>query len=202
MSFAQRARSFTEPVPIDRRAADNLRFIRDTMERASSFTAIPGWGGVMIGVSALVAGCLAYRRPLRVEFFIWMAEAGLALLIAGWTVHAKSKKLVFSLQSKAARRALLSFTPPLAAGAVLTVMLYRAHALEIVPGLWLLLYGTAVVTGGAFSVRIVPVMGLCFMSLGLASLGAPATWGDLFLALGFGLTHIVFGVIIARRYGG
>jgi hypothetical protein len=202
MAFAQRIRSVSEPIPIDRRAADNLRYIRDTMERAASFTAVPGWGGVLIGVSALGAGVAAFRLPLHIQFFIWMAESAVALAIAVWAVRSKSRRMVQSLQSKPARRALLSFVPPLAVGAVLTAVLYQADFLRVVPGLWLLLYGAAVVTGGAFSVRIVPVMGLCFMALGVVSLLSPASWGDVFLSLGFGVTHIIFGLVIARRHGG
>jgi hypothetical protein len=202
MAFAQRIRTASEPIPIDSRAADNLRFIRDTMERTASFTAVPGWGGVLIGLTALGAGGISFGQPLRVQFVVWLIEGLLALAIAGWTVRAKSKRLMLSLGSKPARRALLSFVPPLAAGAVLTAVLYRSQMLGIAPGLWLLLYGAAVVTGGAFSVRIVPVMGLCFMFLGVLSLLAPTSWGDGFLTMGFGVTHIIFGIVIARRYGG
>ncbi len=202
MAFAQRARVLKEPVPIDRRAADNLRFIRDTMERAASFTAVPGWGGVLIGLSALGAGVLAAGLPTHRAFLIWLAESAVASLLAFLAVRLKSKRLDLSLHTKAARRALLSFVPPLIAGAVLTVVLYRLDQLIILPGLWLLLYGAAVVTGGAFSVRIVPVMGLCFMLVGAASLASPLAWGNWFLIFGFGLLHIVFGVVIARRHGG
>lgn len=202
MAFAQRTRVLTDPIPIDRHAADNLRFIRDTMERAGSFTAVPGWGGVIIGITALGAGTIAFGRPLREQFFIWFAEALLALAIAVLTLRSKSKRLALSLQSRPARRALLSFMPPLIAGAVLTAVLYDLQVFGVTPGLWLLLYGAAVVTGGAFSVRIVPVMGLCFMFVGALALLAPANWGDVFLMLGFGGLHIGFGVVIARRYGG
>jgi hypothetical protein len=114
----------------------------------------------------------------------------------------KSKRLSLPLSSRPAQRALLSFVPPLLAGAVLTTVLYRADILTVLPGLWLLLYGAAVVTGGAFSVRIVPVMGLCFMLLGGISLLTPPLWGNIFLMLGFGVVHIVFGTFIARRHGG
>ncbi len=202
MAFAQPIRAIKDPVPLERHAADNLRFIRDTMERAASFTAVPGWGGVVIGITALGAGAVAFGRPLREQFFIWCAEAVLALAIAGLAVRAKSKRLALSLRSRAARRALLSFMPPLLAGAVLTGVLYQLDVFSVTPGLWLLLYGAAVVTGGAFSVRIVPVMGLCFMFVGAISLFAPAAWGDVFLMLGFGVLHVAFGVVIARRYGG
>lgn len=202
MAFAQRARALRQPVPIDRRAADNLRFIRDTMERASSFTAVPGWGGVVIGITALGAGALAFGHAARYQFFIWLAEAVLALLLAFIAVQLKLKRLSLSLQSRAARRALLSFMPPLLVGVVLTYALYRAHVLGVLPGMWLLLYGAAVVTGGAFSVRIVPVMGLCFMFSGMVAVLTPAFWGNAFLMFGFGALHIAFGVVIARRHGG
>lgn len=202
MAFAQGARLVRDPIPIDRHAADNLRFIRDTMERAGSFTAVPGWGGIYIGLTAVAAGVFAFNRPLTEQFSVWLAEAALALAIAIATVRAKSKRLALPLGSRPARRALLSFVPPLLAGAMLSVILYQFGLLGIMPGLWLLLYGTAVVTGGAFSVRIVPVMGLCFMLLGATSFLVPASWGNGLLVLGFGVLHIIFGAVIARRYGG
>jgi hypothetical protein len=202
MAFAQRADKYAEPVPIDRRAADNLRFIRDTMERAASFTAVPGWGGVAIGISALVTGVLAWQMAAQQQFIAWLVEAAVALAIGTVTVRRKSQRLALSLSSRPAQRALLSFVPPLLAGAVLTAVLYRVGMLMVLPGLWLLLYGAAVVTGGAFSVRIVPVMGICFMLLGALSLLAPALWGNVFLMLGFGAIHMVFGALIARRHGG
>jgi hypothetical protein len=187
---------------MDRHAADNLRYIRDTMERAASFTAVPGWGGVVIGITALAAGAVAFGQPLREQFLIWCLEALFALAIAGLALNVKSKRLALSLQSRPARRALLSFMPPLIAGAILTAVFYRLQIFGITPGVWLLLYGAAVVTGGAFSVRIVPIMGLCFMFVGALALLAPAEWGDIFLTLGFGGLHVAFGVVIARRYGG
>jgi len=186
-----------------RHAADNLRFIRDTMERAASFTAVPGWGGALVGCTALIAGIASMRQSPRQQFFIWLGEAVLALIIAVTAVHLKSNRLSLPfLQSRAARRALLSFMPPLIAGAVLSLVMYRLAFFRVMPGLWLLLYGAAVVTGGAFSVRIVPVMGLCFMFVGVASFLAPAAWGSAFLTLGFGGLHIAFGAVIARRHGG
>lgn len=172
------------------------------MERAASFTAVPGWGGVIIGCSAISAGAVAFGHTLKWQFIAWLIEAAVAVGIAFWSVREKSRRLGISLPSKAARRALLSFTPPLFAGAVLTAVLYREHMLQMVPGLWLLLYGASVLTGGASSVKIVPVMGMCFMLLGTLSLVSPVEWGEAFLVLGFGLTHIVFGLVIARRHGG
>lgn len=200
--MAQRLPLVKEPVPIDRRAADNLRFIRDTMERAASFTAVPGWGGVIIGATAVVAGSIAFHRPVVQQFSVWLIEAALAIFLAFWSVRAKALRLGVALPSKAAKRALLSFTPPLLSGAVLSAVLFRLHLLGVIPGTWLMLYGAAVVTGGAFSVRIVPVMGLCFMALGAGALFAPIGWQDVLLTLGFGFIHMLFGTVIARRHGG
>jgi hypothetical protein len=95
-----------------------------------------------------------------------------------------------------------SFAPPMTAAIVLTPVFATAGLVSRLPGCWLLLYGTAVVTGGAFSVRVVPLMGLCFMALGAAAFVAPAAWGNWLMAAGFGGLHIIFGLVIARRYGG
>jgi hypothetical protein len=202
MAMASQARVVSTPVRIDRRAADNLRFIRDTMERASAFTAVPGWGGMAIGLTALCAGLLAAGHSLVQQFFVWMTEGVIAIVIGVVALHWKSRRIALPLATRPAKRALLSFVPPLLAGAVLTYSLYRLNELAIIAGLWLLLYGVAVTTAGAFSVRIVPVMGICFMILGALAVIAPAQWGNWFMTGGFGVLHIGFGYVIARRYGG
>ncbi len=202
MALASHARVIPAPVPLDRRAADNLRFIRDTMERASAFTAVPGWGGVAIGFTALVAGLLAAGRDEVSQFFIWTKEGLLAVALGIVALRWKSRRIALPLASRPAKRALLSFAPPLLAGAILTLALFRMNQLGLTAGLWLLLYGVAVCTAGAFSVRIVPVMGICFMVLGALAVLAPAAWGNWFLMGGFGAVHAGFGFVIARRHGG
>jgi len=193
-----------EEVPtLHGRAMDNLRFIRETMERASSFTAVPGWGGVLVGVTALIAALIAARVPDEHEWmYVWGCALPLALLIGGVTMKRKAMAAQLKLLSPPARRFTLSLTPPLIAGALLSVALARVEAFEALPGMWLLLYGTGVVTGGAFSVKVVPVMGLCFMVAGVIALFTPLEWSNYILAAGFGGLHIVFGIIIARRHGG
>src|SRR5215475_5223650 len=193
----------SEPPSLHGRAMDNLRFIRETMERASSFTAVPGWGGVAIGVTALIAALVAMGIPDEHEWmYIWACELPLALLIGGWTMKRKAGVAQLKLLSAPGRKFTLSLTPPLVAGAFLSVALAHEGALDTLPGMWLLLYGAGVVTGGAFSVKVVPVMGLCFMALGVLALLLPIAWGNLLMATGFGGLHIVFGTIIARRHGG
>jgi hypothetical protein len=192
-----------EPVSLQTHAMDNLRFIRETMERAGSFTAVPGWGGVAMGASALIAaGVAAYQPSLERWLATWLLEAAFAMVLAVLAIQRKAKLAQVPVLSAPARRFVLSFAPPLIVGGLLTAVLYRAGILAAIPGTWLLLYGTGVVTGGAFSVRVVPVMGLCFMFIGAMALFCPFTWGNALLAAGFGGLHLVFGTIIARRYGG
>lgn len=190
-------------VPLEDRAADNLRFIRETMERAGSFTAVPGWGGAAIGCSALAAAALASHQPAAARWiFVWLAEAALAMVLAVLAVAQKAHAAHVPLFSGPGRKFALGFVPPMIVGALLTAALYRDGALRLLPGMWLLLYGTAVVSGGSFSVRVVPMMGVCFIVLGAAALASPASWGNGYMMAGFGGLQIVFGLVIARKYGG
>ena len=198
-----RPRSRPRAQPLHARAMDDLSFIRRTMERATAFTAVPGWGGVGMGSVALVAAAVASQADTAVAWIrCWMAAAVVALLLGGWTMAAKARRGGTPLLSWSGRRFVLSFLPPLAVGVLLTVVLVQSGVESALPGTWLLLYGTGVVTGGAFSVRAVPVMGAGFMLLGAAALFGPAAWGNPLMAAGFGGLHILFGLIIARRYGG
>jgi len=191
------------PIPIDARAADHLRYIRETMENASEFTAVPGWGGVAMGITALAAAFLASRQATPGTWLaVWLAEAFVAVVIAASAAATKAHRAKSPLFSGPGRKFLLSFAPPIVVGGLLTFVLYHAGVLAALPGVWLLLYGTAIVTGGAFSVRVVPVMGLCLMLLGAAAVFAPAAWGDGFMAAGFGAVQIGFGWWIARHHGG
>jgi hypothetical protein len=189
--------------PLEDRAADNLRFIRETMERAGSFTAVPGWGGVAMGLTALAAGAVASRQPTPAEWLLtWLIEAAVAVAIALLTTIQKARAAQLPLLSVPGRKFALGFAPPLAIGALLTVALHQTGNLSILPAVWLLLYGAAMVGGGSFSARIVPIMGICFLALGAASLFSPPVWGNAYLMAGFGGLQVVFGLIIAKKYGG
>lgn len=191
------------PSALHARAIDELRFIRSTMERAGAFTALPGWGGVAMGVTALAAGIIAHRTATDGQWLlVWLAEAVIATTIALVTISAKMAASGVRLAAMPTRRFALAFVPPLAAGAVLTIVFVQHGSTTALAGCWLLLYGTALTTGGALSVRVIPLMGVAFMTLGVVTFLAPAGWRDLFMAIGFGGLHIVFGVLIARRYGG
>jgi len=191
-----------EPTPLHSHALDNLQFIRDTMERATAFTAISGWGLVAVGLTALAAAVVAAGRARPVWLAIWLGEGLLAFLIAGGATIRKARASKAPLFSMPGKRFALSFSPPMLVGALLTAVLSVQGAYALLPGIWLLLYGTGIVTGGAFSIRVVPVMGMCFMALGGVALLAPVPWQAWVMAAGFGMLHVVFGVLIARRYGG
>jgi hypothetical protein len=192
-----------EPPALHERAMDNLRYIRETMERATAFTGISGWGEVAIGGSAFLASVLAAQQSsFRAWLAIWIAEGLISLLIAGWSMDRKARAVQMPMMSGPGRKAVFSLLPPILAGALVTIVLFRAGLTSAIPGVWLLLYGTGVVTGGMFSVPVVPIMGFCFMGLGALALFAPSALADWFMAAGFGGLHVVFGVIIARKYGG
>ena len=183
--------------------AENLRFIRDTMERSSAFTAVSGWGHVAMGVSAVAAAFLAAKQISPFAWLrVWLAEGMLALLAGLLSCSWKANRVGLPLFSGPARKVALGLAPPIVAGAFLTFLLFRAGLGSALPATWLLLYGAGIITGGAFSVRIVPIMGMCFMALGGLAVLGPTSWGNWFLAAGFGGLHIVFGAWIARRHGG
>ena len=193
-----------EPVPaLHDRAIDNLRYIRETMERATPFTGISGRGEMAIGATALVASLIAAQQPTFKSWLaIWLAEGVISLLIAGWSMDRKARSLQMPLFSGSGRKAVFSLAPPVLAGGLLTLVFMRAGLTKAIPGMWLLLYGTGVITGGMFSVRAVPAMGLCFMLLGAVAIFCPPAYANWFMASGFGGLHVLFGAIIVRRYGG
>lgn len=185
------------------RAIDNLQFIRETMERSAHFTAVPGYGGVFMGITAIVAAFIAGAQPLvRDWLIVWVIEAVLAFAVGLFAMWQKSKIAKMPLNSAPAKKFAMSFLPPLICGVVLTCGLWRNAYFEVMIPSWLLFYGAAVVTGGAFSVKAVPAMGWCFIALGTIAFFLPAVSGNLLMGFGFGVLHVVFGLIIARKFGG
>ncbi len=189
------------PVALSDRALDHLAYIRSAMESSGSFTSVPGWGGVAMGVTALVAAVAVHNSP---EYWLrtWVWDAVIAAVIGGWSLRRKARALGETIASGVGRRFLLNLSPALLAAALMTLALLEFGRAELVPGTWLLLYGVAVVSGGAFSVRPVPVMGVGFILLGAVALFASPGWANYLLAAGFGGLHIGFGLMIARRHGG
>lgn len=192
-----------EPINIGDRAFDNLRFIRETMERSAHFTAIPGYGGALMGATAIGAAIIAHNQVnYRGWLITWLTEAFLAFAIGIFAMWQKAKNSGDSLVSAPSRKFALAFAPPLVAGVILTALFYFKGLWEYLPTVWLTLYGTAVVTGGAYSVKIVPIVGWIFIALGFISVFLPPIYNDYLMGFGFGVLQIVFGLIVAKKYGG
>jgi hypothetical protein len=184
-------------------ALHELRFIRQTMEGATSFTAVPGKGMVLVGVTALcMAAITAQIVDRRLWVGLWLLEAGVAAMISLLAMVRKSGGLSQLATSIPARRCALSLLPPLIAGVLLTGTFVRHGLTSSLPEMWLLLYGVAVITGGAFSVRAVPVMGICFVALGGVAMLVTPGWNEALMAIGFGGLHVFFGLLIAGKHGG
>ena len=191
------------PVALHDRALHNLRYIREAMEGSSTFTAVPGWGQALAGVTALLAAAVAARQPTPDRWLaVWLVEAALAAAVTGVALVAKARRTGAPLSTGPARKFFLAFAPPVAAAAFLTPALFTAGREGLLPGTWLLLYGAGVVTAGAHSVRIVPAMGLSLMGTGAVALLLPAGLADVPMAVGFGGLLVGFGIAIARRHGG
>jgi len=191
------------PINIGDRAIDNLRYIRETMERSTRFTAVPGLGGVLMGVTAVAAAYIAHQQAyLRNWLIVWATEAILAVAIGLLSMWQKSKTTDQSIASAPARKFALGFLPPLLCGFIASLGLWDLGRYELMPAFWMLFYGSAVVAGGAFSVRAVPIMGWLFIAFGAAAFAVPAELGDVMMAASFGGLHIIFGTMIAKYYGG
>ena len=203
MTKPMHARANADPptTSLPDRALENLRYIRDTMDRAASFTALSGWGFAAAGLTALAAAALAAPRTGGSWLAVWLIEAALGLAFTlGFTLRKASRASV-PITRGSGRKFTLGFIPPALAAVVLTPALLAAGADDAIAGTWLLLYGAAITTAGSYSVRAVPAMGVAFMIVGALALALPG-WRDIWLALGFGVLHVVFGAYIARKYGG
>lgn len=192
-----------EPIALHQRAMDDLRFIRQTMQRSSSFTAVPGRGTVAVGVTGLLAALIAAQQPTPGRWLaVWLAAAFVAALIGLGSLAQKARSAEVPLATGPGRTFLLNLLPAMAAAAALTAAIYLRGPVSLLPGLWLLMFGAAVVAAGTFSVRIVPIMGISFLVVGALALASPPGWENLWMAAGFGGLNITFGIIIARRHGG
>jgi len=184
-------------------AEENLHFIRRTMERSSTFTAVPGLGGAGMGTVGVAAAVIAANQssPER-SLVVWILAAVVALAIGVTSMWRKAIRLGAPLAGAVGRRFAISFAAPLVAGAALTWGVWMHDDWALIPPVWLLLYGTGVLAGGVFSVAPVRLLGLAFMAVGVVALVTPPAWGNVWLGIGFGGLQFTFGLYIARRHGG
>ena len=205
-TFANMSRRAGEPAAVTsfgQHAEESLQFIRRTMERSSTFTAVPGLGGAGMGAIGLAAAVLAANQSSAERWLIvWLLAAAVALGIGVTAMWRKAARLGAPLAGAVGRRFAMSLAAPLVAGAALTWGVWMHDDWALMPAVWLLLYGTGVLAGGVFSVAAVRLLGVAFMALGVAALATPPAWGNVWLGMGFGGLQLAFGLYIARRHGG
>lgn len=183
------------------------------MARSAPLTAVSGAGMIIMGVTAVVGAYIAaQRRSVDWWIYVWLAVACVGCFTGALSLILKARRTQSANWFIASHKFALGLFPPIFAGIILTEIFYERSLENLMPGLWLLLYGVGVVSGGTFSVRVVPLMGLCFVALGIAAFYVPhadtmMVWGpltaaDALLVLGFGGLHILFGAIVAWKYGG
>jgi len=188
---------------MQQRALEDLRFIRNTMASASGYTTLSGFGLVVIGLGAVLAGTLARQSASGWgSAQVWLLDALASVALGCGSVVLKARAARQPLFAGPVRKFAIGFAPAILAGAALTLALMRYEAWTLMPGLWLLMYGTALLSAGTTSAAVIPVMGGGFFALGFVALLAPPAWGNSLMMLGFGALHLVFGALIARRYGG
>jgi hypothetical protein len=192
-----------EPTPIDSGALENLRYIRNTIEAAHTFTTVPGKGCIAMGLTALAAVGVESIPQLAPHWLgIWVAAAIVACGSALWFMEQKARAQGLSLRRAVAKRFFMTLAPAFIAGAILTAALVGRVDRELITGMWLLLYGTGLAACGLFAIPAVFTAGLAFMGLGTATLWLPPGSAHIVLALGFGGIHLVLGTTIVRHHGG
>ena len=190
-------------VTLNERAIESLEFIRTTMARSAPFTAVPGRGGIAMGVVAIVAASLGPRQQDDWRWVIvWLAAAAIAVPLGVLAMRWKARRYGIALWSAAGRRFAQGFAPAIVAGALLSAALATSGRFDLVPATWLLLYGAGVLAGSTASVPVLGWLGAAFMALGVGAMLTGSEWRDLWLGAGFGGLQIAFGIIIARNHGG
>jgi hypothetical protein len=185
------------------RAAESIEFIRETMVRSASFTAVPGQGGIVMGGIGVLTAVMASRAETHERWLAtWLVAAVVAAPIGLAATIVKAKRHHVALWSASGRRFMQGFLPALVAGAALTLALVRADRVELLPPTWLLLYGAGILAGATASISVLTWVGALFMALGVGAVATVGQWPDVWLGAGFGGLQIIFGIIIMRKHGG
>ena len=192
-----------EPSRTHDHALSQLRYIRSTMDGATRFTAVPGTGTAVIGLTALMAAALAQAQSTRdAMLLVWVGEAVAAGAIGLAALVMKSRRAGVDLARGSARKFVLALVPSAICAAAVSLALAVHEQTTLIPAVWLTGYGSAVIAAGTHSVPTIPIMGGAFVVAGLAALFVSPQYQNALLALSFGGIHIAFGIHIARHHGG
>lgn len=179
------------------KALQNLAFVRETMENAGAFTTVPGWGMVAIGFSAMVTSFITIfiSNPV-IWMSIWILEAIIAIAIGLTSISLKNNKLGLTILHGIGLRFMINLCIPILAAVPLSFVLWKHNLTFHMPDVWLLLYGTSIITAGSYSLRLVLFMGCSFFALGCIGMLFPVIPKDALMFFGFGVFHCLFGMLI------
>jgi len=194
------------PAAIESHALGTLAYIRASIESSSSMD-VPGMAGIVMGIIGVLAAIVVSLPRWAAHWLgIWLAAAALALVLGGALVARQTAQRGHARYLGPLRKFLLCLCPALLAGAVLTLVFGTGGMTNVIPGMWLLLYGCAVLSASTVTVagiaRLICIMGGLFVALGLMTFALPATAHTAMLGLGFGVLHIIFGFLIGRSSHG
>ncbi|MCJ7934615.1 MAG: hypothetical protein MUW56_13530 [Chryseobacterium sp.] len=197
---------------------EDLSHIRSMMERSSRFISLSGLSGVVAGVTALVGagyvyyamerekvsyihgGKVSYTPALVQELILTGLIVLVVAVFSGYVFTAnKSKKKGLKIWDATTKRLLVNFAVPLAAGGIFCSALIAHELFVWIAPVTLIFYGLALVSAERYTLPDVKYLGYCEIVLGLVAsfiLG----WGLLFWSVGFGILHIVYGLIMHRKY--
>jgi hypothetical protein len=189
-------------VRLDSHAAATLRYIRSSMEGAV-LLAVPGSAGIVLGTIGLLAMALCLAPGLSKYWLgIWLGAALIGAVAGSILIVRESSLRDLRLAGTPLLKFALYLSPTLGAGLVMTAVHWYGGNLHAIPGTWLLLYGCALVTASAATIRIIATLGALYILFGLAALLLADDLQIWILGAGFGGLHIVFGFLIRRMSHG
>ena len=202
---------------------DNLKEIKQLMERSTRFLSLSGLSGIMAGVSALIGAFLAYYvlasfnyvsgisyfdgaiiLDLQNTVFIQLMLIGVGVLVSAlsfgfYFTHRKAKQDGQTIWNAASRKLMLNLFIPLAVGGVFSLLLIQHHLVGLVAPVTLIFYGLACVNASHVTHNEIRNLGIFNIILGLINVYFIG-YGLFFWALGFGVMHIIYGGLMYFKY--
>lgn len=192
--------------------------IRSLMERSSKFISISGLSGVLIGIFAIVGAAAGYATLYGFEsqfayrdyyvtdstvvgklILIAIVVLSASLFVGWWMARKKVKRVGQSIWNQASRALLWAVAVPLVTGGLLSLILIMRGDYGLIASTLLIFYGLALCAGSTFTFKEVRWLGIMEIGLGLITLAWPG-YGLWFWVVGFGLLHIIYGLIVHNRY--
>ena len=198
--------------------AEDLALIRSLMEQSSRFISLSGWSGVFAGTYAIIAAALAYFlfkengidyfEPTRTSYAtaalmqllaIGLVTLFLAVFTGIYLTVRKSRKKDLAIWTTTSKRLIINLFIPIVVGGIFCVALYVHSSMTLIAPATLVFYGLGLINASKYTFNDIRYLGYCEIILGLAALFLVG-YGLLFWALGFGILHIIYGIVIQRKY--